>query len=492
MDHELNALMAEGSPNALVALDDVGFVQGWNRAAGVLFGYSVDDALRQRLDDLITPPGEEPLAVALADAAAGNGVQFERLCRRQDGSLIHVLCTLGAASVDPATGSARLHCAMTDVTPMRVQRDRQLVATRYQGLLELAPDAIVIVNDIGRIVLFNARARDLFGHADVDVMGAPVEVLMPERLRAAHRGHRSAYSAEPRMRGMGAGLELAGLRRDGTEFPVEISLSPIHSDIGQLVMSAIRDISERKRIERRLIEQNFELERASRARDSFLATMSHELRTPLNAILGFTGLLLMQLPGPLNEAQQRQLELVQSSGKHLLSLINDLLDLAKIDAGKVDLHPEAVACAALLEEVADSLRPAANAKGLDLALELPEQPLQVLADRRALRQIALNLAGNAVKFTTQGQVLMRAATTAEGVRIDVQDTGVGIAESDQARLFEAFQQFGGPRAAGSEGTGLGLHLSRRLAILMHGRLEFASRLGQGSCFSLHLPAAPTA
>jgi PAS domain S-box-containing protein len=480
--------MFHESPSALVAVDAVGLVQGWNPAASELFGYSEVQALQQPLQGLIVPSGQPTLAGGLPGARPGQVLREERLCRRQDGTLIHVLCTLRASATDEGGDKPR-HFAFTDVTPMRLARDQQQVSARYRGLLELAPDAIVIVNDIGRIVLFNARARTMFGHAEADVLGEPIERLIPARLRGTHVAHRNTFLGAPRMRGMGEGLELAGVRADGSEFPVEISLSPIDSDIGRLVMSAIRDTTERKRIERALQDKNVELERANRAKDTFLASMSHELRTPLNAILGFTGLLLMQLPGPLTEAQQRQLELVQRSGKHLLSLINDLLDLAKIEAGKTDLHIEAVGCLAVLEEIASTLRPAATAKGLALKLEHGLVALDALADRRALHQVVLNLAGNAVKFTSAGEVTLRLQQRLGHVVIEVQDTGIGIAQQDQSRLFKAFSQVGGAQAAAGEGTGLGLHLSHRLAELMQGHIEVRSQLGQGSCFALVLPAA---
>lgn len=488
MNTVLHDLMAQESPSALVAVDAEGLVQGWNPAAHQLFGYAEADALQQPLQQLIVPGGQAQLADAMAAALVGEVLREERLCRRHDGSLLHVLCTLRAAAA-VADAPVRLHFAFTDVTPMRLARDQQQVAARYRGLLELAPDAIVIVNDIGRIVLFNARARTMFGHAEADVLGEPIERLIPTRLRGTHVAHRNTFLGAPRMRGMGAGLELAGVRSDGTEFPVEISLSPIDSDIGRLVMSAIRDTTERKRIERALQDKNVELERANRAKDTFLASMSHELRTPLNAILGFTGLLLMQLPGPLTEAQQRQLELVQRSGKHLLSLINDLLDLAKIEAGKTELHIENVNCQAVLEEIASTLRPAAAAKGLALNLELSAAPLDASADRRALHQVVLNLAGNAVKFTNEGQVTMRLHQRLGHVVIEVQDTGIGISQQDQGRLFKPFSQVGAARTTAGEGTGLGLHLSHRLAELMQGHIELRSQPGQGSCFALVLPAA---
>ena len=258
---------------------------------------------------------------------------------------------------------------------------------------------------------------------------------------------------------------------------------------GRLAISAIRDISERRRVEVALHQQNEALERANRAKDSFLATMSHELRTPLNAIIGFTGLLLMKLHGPLTADQERQLSLVQSSGKHLLSLINDLLDLARIESGKVALQLEAVACRPVLQEVLSTLQPMAQTKQLELRLEAVEPALRVQADPRALQQIMLNLTNNAIKFTLAGQVRMWARAAPDDaalVHLSVEDTGTGISAEDLSRLFEPFTQVGRRK---SEGTGLGLHLSRKLADLMGGSLEVASTVGRGSCFTLVLRRA---
>jgi protein-histidine pros-kinase len=219
--------------------------------------------------------------------------------------------------------------------------------------------------------------------------------------------------------------------------------------------------------------------------------MSHELRTPLNAIIGFTSTLLLKLPGPLNAAQEHQLGTIQSSARHLHSLINDLLDLAKIEAGKVELLLEPVSCRAVLAEVEALLRPAAQDKGLELLLRLPQSDCTVRADRRALTQILLNLTNNAIKFTERGSVVLelgRAFTPAgePATTIAVRDTGVGITAADQARLFESFQQLGAPGARRQDGAGLGLHLSQRLASLMGGRIVCESEYGRGSRFSLTL------
>jgi signal transduction histidine kinase len=251
-----------------------------------------------------------------------------------------------------------------------------------------------------------------------------------------------------------------------------------------------------------------EAERASTAKDAFLASMSHELRTPLNAILGFTGTLLMKLPGPLTAEQEKQLTTVQRSGKHLLNLINDILDLAKIESGRVELRSERVVCQAVIDEVLTALRPSAEQKGLRCAVVAPVEPIIIASDQRVLSQILINLVNNAIKFTDHGEVVVSLGRqtkderprTKEGsdetlvlgassfVTFTVRDTGMGIADEDQAKLFQEFGRVNSDAVRAREGTGLGLRLSRRLAELLGGTITLTSELGSGSTFTLALPA----
>ncbi len=258
----------------------------------------------------------------------------------------------------------------------------------------------------------------------------------------------------------------------------------------ELNMRLAHHAGELETINREIALKNLELAEASRMKSAFIANMSHELRTPLNAIIGFTGALLMKLPGPLTPDQDKQLNTIRSSARHLLSLINDILDVAKIEAGKVTLVLERVQCQDLLSETSDTLRPMAAAKGLVLTLELPPEPVVIDSDRRALTQIIINLINNAIKFTEHGAIRIALAQRLENnvllTEIAVSDSGAGIRKEDQAKLFQAFSQLDSTSTRHAEGAGLGLYLCQNLANLLGGTLSFTSEYGRGSTFVLAL------
>ena len=265
----------------------------------------------------------------------------------------------------------------------------------------------------------------------------------------------------------------------------------------ELNMRLAHHAAELETINREIALKNLELAEASRMKSAFIANMSHELRTPLNAIIGFTGALLMKLPGPLTSDQDKQLNTIRASARHLLSLINDILDVAKIEAGKLTLSIEPVHCQELMAEVADTLRPLAQQKGLALEMELGEPhqaPAIIDTDRRALTQILINLLNNAIKFTEQGTVRISLAQREEdGVLVtemSIADSGAGIKEEDQAKLFQAFSQLDSTSTRHVEGAGLGLYLCQNLANAIGGALFFNSDYGSGSTFTLALRSKP--
>ena len=498
--------IADASPIAMLALDRDGIVRVWSRSAERMFGLTEADTLGRPLQ--VVPE--------LLDAELPSNTEVS--LPQKDGEPLRVSCSAAPIVDDEGSVHGRV-VIFTDITSRReseqervelmarerAARTQARADRRFRELLEAAPDAIFEVDSDGRIVLLNAVAENMFGYSRAELLGQPIELLIPSDLRGRHEQHRFGYWSHPTTRPMGSGLNLLAQKKDGARFPVEISLSAVKSEDSFRVSAIVRDVTDRKQTEQliqalhdsftrelsatnqQLELRNREVERANRLKSEFLASMSHELRTPLHTIIGFSELLSEQLEGPLNEKQKRFVNHIHHDSLHLLELINDILDLSKIEAGRLELHPEMFDAIAALEEVLSSIRALGAQKSIGIDNHVQGE-LTLYADRVRFKEILYNLLSNAVKFTPDGgRIWLEAALEAGSVSISVIDTGVGIPAEEHQSIFNKFHQAGPTTRGVREGTGLGLAITKRLVEQHGGRIGVESEPGHGSRFTFTLP-----
>jgi PAS domain S-box-containing protein len=350
--------------------------------------------------------------------------------------------------------------------------------------LDAAPDAMIIIDSAGVIRYGNRQVTALFGYSHAEVIGKQVEQLMPERYRRRHLGHREGYFHNIRLRPMGQGLELFGLRRDGSEFPVEISLSPIEQGNEVLTAAAIRDVTDRKRVEAELIVAREIADRANQGKSRFLATASHDLRQPLQTLALLNGALRRMDNDPDSaEALVQQEQAISAMSR----LLNALLDISKLESGAIKPEPTDFAVASIFEELRREFASVAANKGLRFEIDACQDCVH--SDPSLVEQIMRNLVSNAIKYTRQGWVRLRCLHEDAYVRLEVVDTGIGIHADQIPFIYDEFFQVGVPTNSSREGYGLGLSIVQRLAKLLELRLDVRSEVDKGSAFSLILPAA---
>jgi PAS domain S-box-containing protein len=343
---------------------------------------------------------------------------------------------------------------------------------------------MIIINDSGTILFANRQVSALFGYDKADVIDQPIEMLLPERFRNRHVMHRSQYTTAVRVRPMGAGLELFALRKDGSEFPVEISLSPIESDGHVIVAAAIRDVTDRKRVEKEIREAHAAANRANMGKSRFLATASHDLRQPLQALALLGGALRRYVSdSDASEILEQQEQAIGAMSR----LLNALLDISKLESGAIRPDITDFKVSQLFDELRREFAGFAASKGLDLVIE--PTSARIHTDVALLSQALKNLLANAIKYTSSGWVRLRSTANGTMVRIEVCDSGRGIDSEHLPFIFDEFYQVGVATNTSRDGYGLGLSIVQSVVRLLDLHIDVQSRPGEGSTFTLDVPAS---
>ncbi len=448
------AAIVESSDDAILGKALDGIITSWNAGATRIFGYEAEEAIGKHISFLSWPGEEGQIDSFLETLRRGERVDhFEVARKHKSGKKIFVSLSLSPVldSNGKIIGISKIARDITDHKAAAASALDLIAEGRLRELIESAPDAILQADSSGAIVIANRRAAEMFGYTIEELLALGVDALVPDANRHAHAAHRNAFVEAGKSRPLDSGLDLGARRKDGTRFPVDINLSPVHTKDGINVTAIIRDLTERRLSEQRerALQESYmaelemrhkEAESAALLKSEFMSSVSHELRTPLHTIIGFSELLAEDSSGPLNEKQQKFLHHIRTDSEHLLGMINDVLDLSRIEAGRLTLHTELMSLQAAVKEAVSALRPFADSRSVSLR-EGGHLDLTICADPVRLRQILYNLLSNGAKFTgAGGEVSVDACVKDKLVEITVSDTGIGIAPEDCTHIFEKFYQ----------------------------------------------------
>jgi protein-histidine pros-kinase len=465
------------SPDATIITDDQGLIRVANRGAEELFGYGPGEMVGEPIEVLM-PKKHRGKHRELRDQYHKSPrsrpmVSGLRLWgERKDGSKFRAEIALNPIETDDG---------LIVSSHVRMIRKKDDTEAYFRHLLETAPDAMIIVDEHGKMAIVNAQAEQMFGYERDQMLGQPIEMLIPERLRRAHKGHRTGYVGNPRLRPMGQGFELVARRGDGSEFPVEISLSPVRKATRKFVSSVIRDVTERKRMEDEIIAARREAERANKANSAFLAAASHDLRQPVQALSLLNGALRRTVK---DEKALSMVESQQHSLTAMTNLLNSLLDISRLDAGAVTPELEEFPIQRLIDRLSDEFARQAQHNGLEFTATACSA--NVNSDPNLLAEVIQNFVSNAIRYTDKGSVRLECVEHDGLCTVKVMDTGIGIDEDQLDDIFREFHQCKAPGAS-KEGFGLGLAIVKRLSDLLGLELSVESTIGRGSSFSVSMP-----